>query len=114
MTPSHLLIGRRGLSLPDHLSHTCEPGDEDFDIDSTQLTRRMKHLSNTLNHFWKQRHLLEKSSGKPQVSVGDMVIVHYESLPRSFWKLTRIKDLIVGRDGQTRGATVGIPHQNPW
>ena len=51
LTPSHLLIGRRVLNLPDHLSQLCEPGDEDFDISSTHLTRRMKHLSNTLNHF---------------------------------------------------------------
>ena len=53
LTPSHLLIGRRVLSLPDNLSHMCDPGDEDFDVDSSQLTRRMKHLSSTLNHFWK-------------------------------------------------------------
>ena len=54
LTLSHLLIGRRVLNLPDHLSQLCEPGDEDFDISSTHLTRRMKHLSNTLNHFWKR------------------------------------------------------------
>ena len=54
LTPSHLLTGRRVLNLPNHLGHLCDPGDEDFDIDSSQLTRRMKHLSNTLNHFWKR------------------------------------------------------------
>ena len=54
LTPSHLLIGRRVLSLPDHLGHLYDPGDEDFNIDATQLTRRMKHLSNTLNHLWKR------------------------------------------------------------
>ena len=121
LTPSHLLIGRRVLNLPDHLRHLCDPGDEDFDVDSTQLTKRMKHLNNTLNHFWKRwrsehlaelreshRHLLKKSHGEPQVSVGDVVIVHEEGLPCSFWKLVRIHDLIVGRDGKTRGATVRI------
>ena len=121
LTPSHLLIGRKVLSLPDNLGYSCDPGDEDFDIDSTQLTRRMKHLSNTLNHFCKRwrneylaelreshRQLLKKAQGNPQVSVGDVVIVHEESLPRGFWKLGRIQRLIVGRYGQTRGATVGI------
>ena len=53
LTPSHLMIGCRVLNLLDHLSHLCDPGDEDFNVDSTQLTRRLKHLSNTLNHFWK-------------------------------------------------------------
>ena len=83
--PFHLLIGRRVLNLPDHLSYLCDPGDED--IDSTQLTKRMKYLSNVLNHFWKRwrseyfaelreshRHLLKKSHGKPRVSVDDVVI----------------------------------------
>ena len=54
LTPSHLLAGCRVLNLSDHLGHLCDPGDEDFVIDSIQLTRRMKHLSNTLNHFWKR------------------------------------------------------------
>ena len=54
LTPSHLLIGRRVLNLPDYLDHLCDQGDEDFDINSSQLTRRTRHLSNTLNHFWKR------------------------------------------------------------
>ena len=125
LTPSHLLIGRRVLNLPDHLGHLCDPGDEDFDIDSTQLTRRMKHLSNLLNHFWKRwrneylaelreshRHLLKKSHGKTRVSVGDVVIVHEEGLPRGFWKLGHIQSLILGKDGKPRGAVVGIAGKN--
>ncbi len=39
LTPSHLLIGRRVLNLPDNLSHMCDPGDEDYEINSTQLTK---------------------------------------------------------------------------
>lgn len=110
LTPSHLLIGHRVLNLPDYLGYVCDPGDEDFDLDSTQLTKRMKHLSNTINHFWKRwrneylaelreshKHLLGKACGAPNVAVGDMVIVHDEGLPRSFWKLGRIQELIVGR-----------------
>ena len=31
LTPSHLLSGRRILSLPDHLY--CEPDEEDFDVE---------------------------------------------------------------------------------
>ena len=124
LTPSHLLIGRRVLNLPDNLSHMCDPGDGDYEINSTQLTRRMRHLSNILNHFWKRwrteylaelreshKHLLGKSRGNPQISVGDMVIVHDDSLPRSFWKLGRVRDLIVGRDGRTRGATVTVANK---
>ena len=45
LTPSHLLIGRGVLGLPDHIGYSCDPRDDDFDIDSTQVTRRMKYLS---------------------------------------------------------------------
>ena len=125
LTPSHLLIGRRVLSLPDYLGHFCDPEDEDFEIGATQLTKRMKHLSNILNHFRKRwrseylaelreshKHLLKKSQGNPQISVGDVVVVHEEDLPRGFWKLGHIQDLIIGKDGKPRGAAVGIASQN--
>ena len=85
----------------------------------------MKHLSNTLNHFWRRwrreylaelreshRHLLRKCQGSPHISIGDLVVVHDESLPRGSWKLGRVRNLIVGRDGQTRGATVSVAGKN--
>ena len=81
------------INLPDYLSHLCNPGVNDFDVDSTQLTRWLKHLSSTLNHFWKRlrteylaelreshRLLFKKSHGESQVSVGNIVVVHDESL----------------------------------
>ena len=46
------------------------------------------------------------------MAVGDVVIIHDEDLPRSFWRLGRIRTLIVGRDEQTRGATVGVVGKN--
>lgn len=52
LTPSHLLVGRRILNLPDHLGHVENPNDEDYSVDPTTLTRRMKHLNTTLNYFW--------------------------------------------------------------
>jgi len=52
LTPSHLLVGQRILNLADHLGFPYDLGDEDFSTDSTQLTRWMRHLNNTLNHFW--------------------------------------------------------------
>ena len=76
--------------------HLCDLGDEDFDLDSTQLMRRMKHLSNTLKRCRSvylvklresHRLLLKKARGDHQVAVGDVVITHDEYLPRSFWRL---------------------------
>ena len=50
LTPSHLMIGRRILNLPDNLGYLLDPGDEEFTVDPTQLRKRAKYLSNTLNH----------------------------------------------------------------
>ena len=54
------------------------------------------------------RYLLGKSTGKPQVAIGDIVLVHDEALPRGFWKLGRIQSVIVGRDRKARAATVKL------
>ena len=57
LTPSRLLIGRRVLSLPDNLSYKGEPEDSDFQMSADDLLRRVKHLNNTLNQFWRRwRH----------------------------------------------------------
>ena len=120
LTPSHLIMGRRIRNLPDHLSHLDDTEDEDFSPDSSQLTRRMKHLSSTLNHFWnrwRSEYLSElrevhsytaRRQGKThsKVSAGDVVIVHDERLPRGLWKLGKIKTVMRGADGHIRGATV--------
>ena len=52
LTPSHLLVSRRVLNLPNNLGYTVNSDDEE--IDSSQLHGRSKHLANTLNHFWKR------------------------------------------------------------
>ena len=54
VTPSHLIVGRRLLSLPDNLDYLCDPGDEEFTLDKNQVTSRVRHLNNLLNHFWKR------------------------------------------------------------
>ena len=81
----------------------------------------MKCLNNTLNHFWNRWrteylnelreahvHSMRKSHAaeKSDISVGDVVIVHDEQLPRGLWKLERVQELFTGRDGHCRGATV--------
>ena len=81
----------------------------------------MKHLNNTLNHFWNRwrtkylnelreahRHSMRKTSTteKSNLSIGDVVIVHDEQLPQGLWKLGRIQEHFKGRDGHYRGAFV--------
>ena len=128
LTPSHLMIGRRVVNLPDDLSYCVDLEDGDFSVGQKQLTKRAKHLNLVLNHFWKrwrQEYLAELReshrsysqgcSKAPTISVGDVVVVHEESLPRGFWRLGLVKELIKGRDGVPRGATVKLaPKSGKW
>ncbi len=90
-------------------------------IDSNHLNKRVKHLTNVINQFWKRwrrEYLLElreshrtnrgKSGGSP-IAIDDVVLVHNEHQPRGFWKLARVKETIVGKDGRVRGAVLKLP-----
>ena len=115
LTPSHLLIGRRVMSLPDPVL----PHDSGDEVTASQLSRRSQHLNLTLNRFWKRwknEYLLElreahrhnKGTDAAPVQVGDVVVIHNENQPRGFWKLARVERTIVGRDGKIRGAEVQV------
>ena len=54
LTPSHLLVGRRLLSLQDHLAYLEPKDDEDFELATDAFQRRAKHLNSVLNHFWRR------------------------------------------------------------
>ena len=117
LTPAHLLIGRRILTLPGIPADTV---DADYEIspDHSELTRRNKHFNKVLDHFWRRwRHeyLLElrsnhrfhdKKKGKKVISIGQVVLIHDENHPRGHWKLALVEGLIEGSDGQIRGARV--------
>ena len=62
LTPSHLLVGRRLLSLPDHYTYFELEDNKDFELTMESLQKRAKHLNSVLNHFWRrwsQEYLLE-------------------------------------------------------
>ena len=112
LTPSHLMYGRRIMSLPDYLID-----DEDKDVDNESLNSRLKYLNHTINSFWKRwrkeyllelreahRHFL--SNGTPRIAVGDVVVVYAEGQPRNYWKLGVIEKLMLGGDGVVRAASV--------
>ena len=120
LTPSHLLNGFRMLGMPDP---TITPDKDSYDprVSSTDLTRRMKHLSKILADFrqrWRTEYLLELREGHryyppPRgtdnpISAGDVVLVHDENLPRGLWRLGRIDELLPGADGNVRSAVVRI------
>ena len=104
LTPLHPLVGRRLLSLPDHLTYFEPENDEDFELTTESLQRRAKHLNSVLNHFWRRwsrEYLLElrdthyqRNTEKSQKSMeaGDLVLVHNQDHPRGFgrWRECRV------------------------
>jgi len=54
LTPSHLMVGRRILSLPDNLNYYVPDDDEDFVVNVSVVKKRAKYLNSVLNHFWKR------------------------------------------------------------
>ena len=118
LTPSHLLSGRRILSLPDSTVATGYDSDEDFQVTSQDVHARMCNLNRILDQFWirwrdeyllqlRERYHATDNTGVAQVPIpGELVLVHDENHPHTMWRLSKVSDLIVGSDGQTRGATL--------
>ena len=118
LTPSHLMIGRRLMSLPDYLD-SCH-GYEEFEATHNVLTTRATYLNTTMDRFWvrwrkeylvelRESHRYHKgSSSALQMSVGDVIIIHNENQPWGFWKLGRIEETLTGPDGEIRGAVLRV------
>ena len=92
LTPSHLLVGYRILTLPDHTI----PDDSDYTPEN--ITCRMSHLSKTLGRFWKcwkREYLLELREFHRSRARGgvlytlprEVVTVYDEGHPRGLWRL---------------------------
>lgn len=115
---------RQLLCLPDNLCCQGEIEDSDFQISANDLSRRVKHLNNTLNQFWRRwkheyliklreshQHNSSASTGT-KIAVGDLVMVYNEKQTRGFWKMGKVENLIVGRDEKVRGATLRVSSGN--
>ena len=116
LTPSHLLVGYRILTLPD------DTVSQDADDEHTpgNLTRRGAHLAKTLTNFWKrwkQEYLLElrefhrtsqHKESSSSLQAGEVVTVYDEGHPRGLWRLGRIEELIPSADGKIRGVRVKV------
>ena len=119
LTPSHLVTGRRLLSLPEEvLVH------EEKDNEVVLLTRRQRYLILLLAHFWTrwsreyvvelhEHHQVKGDTSSAQViREGDIVTVMEEGKTnRGTWKLGRVVKLLPGADGEVRAATVKLGGQ---
>ena len=117
MTPSHLISGRRLLSLPD----TTRSGADNSSTGET-VTRRARYLHRLMDRLWnrwrreyipalREFHKLKLDSAGQTVQIGDIVSVHDESLPRAKWRMGVVHELVKGVDKKTRGTVVRIAHK---
>ena len=58
------------------------------------------------------RQSKKNSLTQPLITTGDVAVVHDENLPRGFWKLGKVEEVIASRDGRVRGATVRLASRN--
>ena len=118
LTPSHLLVGRRLLSLPDDLTY-LEDDDPDFELSTESLQARVRYLNSVLNHFWRrwsreyllelrESHRRQASKDRPPIKVGDVVLLEDQDKPRGFWRLARVMKLLDSKDNNVRGAEIRL------
>lgn len=108
ITPSHLLIGRRLLSIPDNFCLDTDDSDEGYETGRLILTKRMKYIDNMLTQFWNHwriEYLLElrdahrysmRSTDGVEIAIGDIVVIHSDEKHRGFWNLGKIEETIRG------------------
>ena len=118
LTPFHLIYGRGIISLPE-----VTPGREasmNQAASSNDGPTRRKYLRLLLDYFWKRwrkeyvtelRNLhrqRRRPEGSISLSVGDVVTLFEDNLPRSQWRLGRVEQLIPGTDDNVRAAEVKV------
>ena len=119
LTPSHLIIGRLLLNLPDEMCYRSSEEELSLEPTAVILNRRMKYLHSTIDQFWERwnaniSNLRERYSNtkrkllSKRIRVGDVVIIHNDGAPRAFWKLGRVKELFTSKDGVVRGGAVEV------
>ena len=112
LTPSHLINGRNLLHLPQYRY------EEIVSIYET-LSKRAKYNRLLLGQFtrrWRNEYLLglmeayrpTQVQSKPNVQVGDVVLLKDDNKKRSFWKIGRIEQLIKGKDDVVRSAIITL------
>ena len=111
LTPSHLIFGKRLMSLPDNFYY-AEPEDFNPGLSHLNANKRLRYLHTVLDHFWnrwrreyltelRENHRRSKKESSDDVTVGDVVIIH-DDVQRGLWKLGLIESKITGKDGNTR------------
>lgn len=116
LTPAHFLIGQRITTLPSY--PVCNSSLDK--MNATQLNKRWQYrqrLSNCFWNRWRKDYLMELRSAhcvsnlnqSAPFKVGDVVLLHEDKQPKLTWKMGRIEETFMGRDGNIRSCAVRLP-----
>lgn len=101
LTPAHLVIGRRILTLPSQ-----DEFDEEDEYDASVVEKRARYLRTLLGHFWRRwsneyllslrehHHSREVNEKGRNIESGDIVIVKDPNCCRGEWKVAVVEELI--------------------
>ena len=109
ITPSHLLFGRRLLT-----SYLGDVEPENVDFTPKNISKRAEHLNSLIKRFWsiwskeyliglREFHNCKNRIPSKQISIGEVVLISEDKLPRNRWKMAVVVEVHVGRDNQIRG-----------
>ena len=112
LTPSDLIFGRRILDA----SYT-DSDPEMIDFDPSTLVKRVRYLNRLVSHFWKrwqseyltelrEYHRCNNNTPSVQATLGDVVLISEEKLPRNRWRMGVCVELRPGKDGLVRSCKV--------
>ena len=119
LTPAHFLTGQRITTLPSYLLGLHDSSSEK--TTATQLNKRLQYrqrLSTNFWHRWKKEYLMELRSAhhvsnptnqSKLFKVGVVVLTHEDKQPKHMWKMGRINETFIGRDGKIRSCAVRLP-----
>ena len=102
ITPNHLLLLRGNYSLPWSVNN-----------EGNVYRRQWRLAQHIAGQFWKRwlrEYIPELNrrqkwfNPKPNLGVGDMVLIVDSSVPRGSWPMAKVKEIKVGRDGLVRSA----------
>ena len=107
LTPNSMILGRDTAALQEN------PKDED-ESDWKKRQRYIKRCKEAAWRRWQReyitalrgKHDMKHKSSEKEIKVGEIVMVKGEDKRRGTWKIGRVDELFVGKDGITRGVRI--------
>ena len=114
LTPSLLTHGKKMRPFQESFGYSELPGKNDAKV-------RWEHRSKVMDHFhdlWRKQYRLSLqqrrkwTTPKPDIKVGDIVVLHQKLMKRGYWPLARVVEILPGRDQTVRRLRLAVPRRD--